>query len=118
MVPAAYVLGAAIEAIDQGVKLIVIIIEHIPIHDTMKIKALADANGCTLVGPNTIGIINCHEKFKIGIMPGFLYGMGNVALISRSGTLSHETASNLMYKGIGPSLLSIISADTIAFFPY
>lgn len=113
MVPAAHVLGAAVEAIDRGVKLIVIVTEHIPVQDTMKIKALADARGCTLVGPNTIGIINCHEKTKIGIMPGFLYGMGNVALISRSGTLSHETASNLMYTGIGLSTVIGIGGDPI-----
>lgn len=113
MVPAAHILGAAIEAIDQGVKLIVIITEHIPVQDTMKIKALADSKGCQLVGPNTIGIINPHENVKIGIMPGFLYGMGNVAMISRSGTLSHETASNLMYRGIGLSSVVGIGGDQI-----
>ncbi|MDA8228292.1 MAG: succinate--CoA ligase subunit alpha [Desulfitobacterium hafniense] len=113
MVPAVHCLGAAVEAIDQGVKLIVIVTEHIPVQDTMKIKALADSKGSTLVGPNTIGIINCHEKVKIGIMPGFLYGTGNVALISRSGTLSHETASNLMFKGIGLSTVIGIGGDQI-----
>lgn len=113
MVPAAFVLSAALEAIDQGVKLVVIITEHIPVQDTMKIKALADQRGCTLVGPNTIGIINCREKAKIGIMPGFLYGEGNVALISRSGTLSHETASNLRFKDIGLSTVIGIGGDPI-----
>lgn len=113
MVPAPYVLGAAVEAIDQGVPMIVIVTEHIPVQDTMKIKALAQVRGCRLVGPNTIGIINCREKVKIGIMPGFLYGGGNIGLISRSGTLSHETASNLMYKGIGLSTVVGIGGDQI-----
>ena len=113
MVPAPFVLGAAVEAIDLGVSLIVIVTEHIPVQDTMKIKALAQERGCTLVGPNTIGIINCQEKAKIGIMPGFLYGSGNIGLISRSGTLSHETASNLMYKGIGLSTVVGIGGDQI-----
>ncbi|TGE39101.1 succinate--CoA ligase subunit alpha [Desulfosporosinus fructosivorans] len=113
MVPGPFVLDAAKEAIDVGVALIIIVTEHIPVHDTMKIKAFAQMKGCTLVGPNTIGIINCQEKVKIGIMPGFLYGTGNIGLISRSGTLSHETASNLMYKGIGLSTVVGIGGDQI-----
>ena len=113
MVPAPFVLSAAVEAIDLGVPLVVIVTEHIPVQDTMKIKALAQEKGCTLVGPNTIGIINCQEKVKIGIMPGFLYASGTIGLISRSGTLSHETASNLMYKGIGLSTVVGIGGDQI-----
>ena len=113
MVPASHILGAAVEAIDQGVKLVIIVTEHIPVQDTMKIKAFADERGSILVGPNTIGIINCHENAKIGIMPGFLYGKGIIALISRSGTLSHETASNLMYRGMGISTVIGIGGDQI-----
>ncbi|SHN56742.1 succinate--CoA ligase subunit alpha [Desulfitobacterium chlororespirans] len=113
MVPAPFVLSAAIEAIDMGVPLIVIVTEHIPVKDTMKIKALARDKGCRLLGPNTIGVINCREKVKIGIMPGFLYGSGKIGLISRSGTLSHETASNLMFKGLGVSTVIGIGGDQI-----
>lgn len=113
MVPAPFVLSAAIEAIDAGVPLIVIVTEHIPVRDTMKIKALAQEKGCRLLGPNTIGVINCREKVKIGIMPGFLYGSGKIGLISRSGTLSHETASNLMFKGLGVSTVIGIGGDQI-----
>lgn len=113
MVPAPFVLGAAIEAIDTGVPLIVIVTEHIPVKDTMKIKALAQKKGCRLLGPNTIGVINCREKVKIGIMPGFLYGSGKIGLISRSGTLSHETASNLMFRGLGVSTVIGIGGDQI-----
>ncbi len=113
MVPAPFVLSAAIEAIDTGVPLIIIVTEHIPVKDTMKIKALAQEKECRLLGPNTIGIINCREKVKIGIMPGFLYGSGNIGLISRSGTLSHETASNLMFRGLGVSTVIGIGGDQI-----
>ncbi|ACL20103.1 succinate--CoA ligase subunit alpha [Desulfitobacterium hafniense] len=113
MVPAPFVLSAAIEAIDAGVPLIVIVTEHIPVKDTMKINALAQEKGCRLLGPNTIGVINCREKVKIGIMPGFLYGSGRIGLISRSGTLSHETASNLMFKGLGVSTVIGIGGDQI-----
>lgn len=113
MVPALFVLSAAVEAIDAGVPLIVIVTEHIPVKDTMKIKALAQEKGCRLLGPNTIGVINCREKVKIGIMPGFLYGSGKIGLISRSGTLSHETASNLMFKGLGVSTVIGIGGDQI-----
>ena len=113
LVPAPYVLGAAVEAIENGVKLIIIITEHVPIQDTVKINSLAEAKGCTLVGPNTIGIINAHEGVKIGIMPAFLYGKGKIGVISRSGTLSHETASNLMFRGLGISTVVGIGGDQV-----
>lgn len=113
LVPAPFVLNAAIESIENGIQLIIIITEHIPIQDTVKMKSLAEAKGCTLVGPNTIGIINTHENVKIGIMPAFLYSCGKIGIISRSGTLSHETASNLMYKGLGVSTVVGIGGDQV-----
>ena len=112
VVPPSGVLAAALDAIDNQIPLIVIITEFVPFHDTLKIRASALRNGIRLVGPNTIGAIS-PGKSKVGIMPGFIYGEGHVGIISRSGTLTHEIASNLTYKGIGQSTCVCIGGDMV-----
>lgn len=112
LVPPFAVKDAAVEALENGISLVVIITEHVPIHDTMYLRALARQRGARLIGPNTIGIIS-PGKSKLGIMASFLYPPGNIGLISRSGTLSHETASNLKYRGLGLSTVVGIGGDAI-----
>lgn len=112
VVPPTGVLTAAFDAIENHIPLVVIITEFVPFHDTLKIMAFASSEGVRVVGPNTIGVIS-PGKSKIGIMPGFIYGGGPVGIISRSGTLTHEIASNLTYKGIGQSTCVCIGGDIV-----
>jgi succinyl-CoA synthetase alpha subunit len=113
IVPPAFVSAAAFEAIAAGIPLLVIITEHVPVHDVMRIKAMAEKNGTRFIGPNTIGII-APGKSKVGIMPTFLYGEGGrVAIISRSGTMCHENASNLVNHGVGIGAVVGIGGDPI-----
>src|SRR5512136_2140971 len=51
-VPAPYVLDAALEAMDAGITMIVIITEHVPVHDAMKIVSLSSKLGVRVIGPN------------------------------------------------------------------
>jgi len=110
MVPPAGVLSAAGEAIDCGIPLIVVITEHVPFHDALRIRSMAEKKKVRVIGPNTVGIIS-PGQCKIGVMPGFIYSQGSVGVISRSGTLTHEIASNLTYKGIGQSTCVCIGGD-------
>lgn len=112
IVPAAGVLEAAVEAMESRIPLIVIITEFVPFHDALLIRSLALKNDLCVVGPNTIGIIS-PERSKVGIMPGFIYSRGDVGIISRSGTLTHEIASNLTYRGIGQSTCIGIGGDAV-----
>lgn len=112
IVPPAGVLGASVEAMESRIPLIVIITEFVPIHDALTIRSLAVKEGACIVGPNTIGIIS-PERSKIGIMPGFIYSRGDVGIVSRSGTLTHEIASNLTYRGIGQSTCVGIGGDAV-----
>lgn len=69
-----------------------------------------------VIGPNTIGIIS-PGKSKIGIIPGFLYKEGVVGIISRSGTLTHEVASNLAIRGIeGDALIGMNFIEVLELF--
>ena len=113
IVPPPFVMSAAAEAIEGGIPLLVIITEHVPVHDVMLIKAMTRKNSTRFIGPNTIGIIAPGQS-KVGIMPTFLYGQGGrVAIISRSGTMCHENASNLVNHGVGVGAVVGIGGDPI-----
>lgn len=112
LVPPPFVLAAATEAVQAGIPLVVLVTEHVPVHDTMRIHELAKAKGVRLVGPNTIGVIS-PGKGKVGIMPGYIYSPGRAGIISRSGTLTHEISSNLTYRGIGQSTCIGIGGDLV-----
>ena len=112
VVPPAGALKAALDAIENRVPLVVIITEFVPLHDALKIRGMARKRGVRIIGPNTIGVIS-PGKSKVGIMPGFIYRGGPVGIISRSGTLTHEIASNLTYQGIGQSTCVCIGGDMV-----
>jgi succinyl-CoA synthetase alpha subunit len=111
-VPAAFVLDAFLETVDAGVKLIVVVPEHIPVHDVMKMRAYAIEKGVFALGPTTPGIL-VPGKGKIGIMPGSLFAPGHVGIISRSGTLSYEFAGILSEGEVGQSTVVGMGADPV-----
>jgi len=111
-IPASFIKDAAVEAIDSDIKFLVIITEHIPVHDTAYIREQAEAVGARAIGPTTPGII-CPGKTKIGIMPASVFMEGDVGIISRSGTLLYEIAGNLTLAGIGQSACVGIGADPV-----
>jgi len=111
-VPAAFVLDAFFETVDAGVKLIVVVPEHIPVHDVMKMRAYAIENGVFALGPTTPGIL-VPGKGKMGIMPGSLFAPGRVGIISRSGTLSYEFAGILSEGQVGQSTVVGMGADPV-----
>lgn len=112
LVPRQFVKNSAINALREGIKLLVIITEFVPTLDALAIVKEANALGAKVVGPNTIGVIS-PGKSKLGIMPDYIYGKGHIGIISRSGTLTHETASNLTFKGYGLSTCVGIGGDSI-----
>ncbi len=112
LVPPKFVLSAAMEAIDQNIQLINIITEFVPVLDVMKIVQHAKQKGVIINGPNTIGMIKPGVG-KIGVMPEYIYKKGHIAIISRSGTLTHEVSSNLAFAGYGESLCICIGGDQI-----
>ncbi|MGM9662171.1 MAG: succinate--CoA ligase subunit alpha [Oscillospiraceae bacterium] len=112
LVPPKAVLSAAMEAIEAGLKLVVIITEFVPVHDALRIVHRAEAVGATVVGPNTIGVIS-PGRSKVGIMPDYIYKRGHIGIISRSGTMTHEVASNLSFAGYGQSTCLGIGGDMV-----
>lgn len=111
-VPAAFVLDAFLETIDAGIKLIVIVPEHIPIRDVIKMRSYALEKGVFALGPTTPGIL-VPGKGKMGIMPASLFAPGRVGIISRSGTLSYEFAGILSQSNVGQSTVVGMGADPV-----
>jgi succinyl-CoA synthetase alpha subunit len=111
-VPGPYVSMAAFEAIDAGIKLIVIITEHVPVWDTGEIIERAKQNGTIIVGPNCPGLISPGIA-KLGIIPGHICLPGHVGIISRSGTLTYEVIQQLTRAKIGQSTCIGIGGDPI-----
>ena len=94
-VPAALAADAACEASEAGIRLVVVIAEHVPVLDMVRVKAFFRERGTLLVGPNCPGIIS-PGKCKVGIMPGYIHRPGVVGLVSRSGTLTYEAVHQLL----------------------
>ena len=112
MVPAPFVRDAAFEAVAAGIELLVIISEHVPVHDAVDIMAYADDRNSRVLGPNTFGVISPGQS-KVGIMPERVYRPGRVGLVSRSGTLSYEIAASLSEAGHGISTAAGIGGDVV-----
>ncbi len=111
-VPAPYAFDAVVEAILSGMKNVVVITEHIPVHDSIKMIALAKLRGTRIIGPNTPGIITPGEC-KVGIMPSKVFKPGSIGIVSRSGTLTYEIAMNLSNEGFGQSTCIGIGGDPV-----
>ena len=117
-VPPAFTKDAVFEAIENGVKLIVIVTERIPRGDVAQMVELATLRGARIIGPNCLGII-VPEVIKMGGIGGpardaaKAYSRGPVGVISRSGGMTTEMSSTLTAAGLGQSTAVSIGGDAI-----
>ena len=111
-VPAKFFLEAAKEAFEAGIKLLIAIPEHVPVRDTMQAIEIAKQNNAIMIGPNTPGVI-IPGLIKIGIMPASPFMEGNIAVLSKSGTLLYEISNNLTTSGFGQNFTLGIGGDPI-----
>ena len=111
-VPAKFFLGAAKEALEAGIKLLVAIPEHVPVQDTMKTIEIAEQKNAIVIGPNTPGVM-IPGLIKIGIMPASPFKFGNTVVLSKSGTLLYEISNNLSNSGFGQCITIGVGGDPI-----
>lgn len=112
LVPARFAKDAVFEALDAGIKTVVVITENIPFHDAIEFVHYAKYKDAVLVGPNSPGIAS-PGKSKVGILPGGIFLKGNVGVASRSGTLTYEIVNSLSEKGMGQSTCVGLGGDPI-----
>jgi malate-CoA ligase subunit alpha len=115
-VPAPFCADAIMEAADAGIRLIVCITDGIPAQDMIRVKRYLlrypRERKPTLIGPNCAGVISAG-KAMIGIMPGHIYTPGRIGVVTRSGTLGYEAASQMQALGLGVSTSVGIGGDPI-----
>src|SRR3989475_122472 len=116
LVPAPYCADAIMEAADAGIQLVVTITDGVPAQDMMTVKRYlwryAKERRTRLIGPNCAGVISAG-KAMMGIMPGHIYQRGRVGVVTRSGTLGYEAASQMSALGVGISTSVGIGGDPI-----
>jgi succinyl-CoA synthetase alpha subunit len=117
-VPAAFTLDAVLEALENGVKLVVIVTERIPRGDVAQMVEVASEKGARIIGPNFLGII-VPAVIKMGGIGGpaknaaQAYTPGPIGVISRSGGMTTEMSSTLTAAGLGQSTAVSIGGDAI-----
>jgi succinyl-CoA synthetase alpha subunit len=117
-VPPALVKGAALETLENGIKLLVIVSERVPRKDTIELLETAREKGARVIGPNTLGLISPHS-IKLGMAGGPVadvkkaYMPGSVGIASRSGGMTTEIANLLTTHGIGQSTCISIGGDPV-----
>jgi len=129
-VPARLVKSAAIEAIEAGVKMLVLVPDRVPLWDTMEIAAAATANGAQFIGPNTLGVISPGPEGKSAVV-GMIGGKAESArqwfngpkpgmtcgVASRSGGMTSSCGYYLSRAGIGLSTLVHVGGDSVVGLP-
>jgi len=110
--PAQFVKEAAIEAIRAGIKFLVVVPEHIPIHDMLHVRREAVKHGATVIGGNTPGIITPGEA-NLGIMPDIAFAPGRVGTVSRSGSITYYVADTLTRSGYGETTCVGLGGDPV-----
>lgn len=117
-VPPAFTKDAVLEAIENGIELIVIVTERIPRGDVAQMVELAEMRGARIIGPNCLGLI-VPEVCKMGGIGGpakdaaKAYQPGRVGVMSRSGGMTTEISSSLTASGLGVSTAVSIGGDAI-----
>jgi succinyl-CoA synthetase alpha subunit len=111
-VPARFASDAAYEAVDAGIATVICITEHVPVHDTLRLRAYARSKGVRVIGPNCPGVLS-PGKANVGIIPAEVFAAGAVGLVSRSGTLTYQIGNELAQRGIGNSTIVGIGGDPV-----
>jgi succinyl-CoA synthetase alpha subunit len=111
-VPAPFAKDALIESVDAGLRLAVIVTEHIPFHDMLLMYHYARSQGARIIGPNCPGIA-APGKAKVGIIPNVVFHPGRIGVISRSGTLTYEIVNGIKENGLGQSTCIGLGGDPV-----
>ncbi len=111
-VPPPFAADAILEAVDGGIKCVVVVTDGIPIQDMVREERWRMGHDAWVIGPNTSGVITPGEC-KVGIMPSHIYRPGHVGIVSRSSTLTYEAVEQMGELGLGQTTSVGIGGDPV-----
>jgi succinyl-CoA synthetase alpha subunit len=112
VVPPAHALDAFYEAAEGGLRLVVVYIEGVPVHDAIRMRAYATARGTRLIGPNAAGVVSPGRANLSDLNDANLVA-GRIGIVSKSGTLTYEVIEGLHRYGLGESTVVCIGGDPV-----
>jgi succinyl-CoA synthetase alpha subunit len=110
--PARFVLDSAVEACRAGIELIVVVPEHIPVQDMLRLREEGERTGTRIIGGNTAGVIS-PGSCNVGIIPPLAFERGRVGTMSRSGSITYYLADTLTRSGYGESTCVGMGGDPV-----
>ncbi|MHC4249822.1 MAG: hypothetical protein ACYS9X_11905 [Planctomycetota bacterium] len=120
--PAVY--GEVKEVVDCGkgsVETVYIITEHVSVEVTAKVAKLCSEAGMDVLGCNTLGMINTHDRVRVGAVggdsPEESFRPGSAAILSNSGNMVNTMASYLLSAGLGSSYGVSTGKDQLILLP-
>jgi succinyl-CoA synthetase alpha subunit len=111
-VPARFAADAIYEAVDSGIRTVICITEHVPVHEMLRAYTYFRPQGITMIGPNCPGVLS-PGKANAGIIPAEIFSEGSIGLVSRSGTLTYQIGHELTQLGLGNSTIVGIGGDPV-----
>jgi succinyl-CoA synthetase alpha subunit len=111
-VPARFAADAIYEAVDSGIRTVICVTEHVPVHEMLRAYTYFRPQGITMIGPNCPGVLS-PGKANVGIIPAEIFSEGSIGLVSRSGTLTYQIGHELTQLGLGNSTIVGIGGDPV-----
>jgi succinyl-CoA synthetase alpha subunit len=114
-VPPRFARDAVYEALDAGIRTVVVLCEGIPVHDALRIRKAALVQNAMVIGGNTSGVISTGEAM-MGFFPYWIervYRPGRIGVMTRSGSLTNEVTAQIVEAGLGASTLVGIGGDSV-----
>jgi succinyl-CoA synthetase alpha subunit len=116
-VPPLFTKGAVKEAVESGLKFILISAEKVPTSDEAYMYALAQTYGASIIGPNSVGLLSTHNRIRLGLIggsdPDRVFPEGEIAIVSKSGSMTAEIGLHLKNNGLGTSWAVGIGGDIV-----
>jgi succinyl-CoA synthetase alpha subunit len=107
-----WVLDAALEAIDAGIRQAILVTSGVPPLDVVHLLRKTCLSETLALGPGSSGII-VPGKILLGTQESEFYRPGSVGLLSRTGALTYEVALALTRAKLGQSISVNLGSDAI-----
>ncbi|MDK2895257.1 MAG: succinyl-CoA synthetase alpha subunit [Moorella sp. (in: firmicutes)] len=114
-VPPPFAKDATFEALEAGLKLVVLLVDGLPVQDAMEVRTYAKETGAYVIGPNNPGMATIGEAM-LGFIPvwlSYVYQPGNIGVVARSGSLINEVCSHIVAAGLGISTCIGLGGDPV-----